>query len=427
MKLTAIAAIALVWAAPLVHAQAGPSSEITQRAVERRAVEAMIWGMPAVNYDLMRQEMLDATEAEPNQVIYWGRPPDWMNQTLTPNPDTLYFMTFFDTRDGPIVIEVPPADGGSLNGNIVTAWQKPLEDIGLLGVDKGAGGKFAILPPGYADPVPEGYAALPSDTYGGFALIRSNLASHTPEDVAKSVAYGKRLKVYPLAQADNPPPTVFTDAQDVLFDSTIRFDATFFEHLNRIVQTEPWLERDRAMIDPLRTLGIEKGKPFKPDAETRASLDAAALEAKAELDARYVQGWGAFFDGTDWRAAAAPDLARAAGAGFMEPDAYPTDLRGVIYTLGYVGIKRLGTGQFYLIAIHDGDGAHVGRSAQLPPDRAARRAGGAVLVGDGLRPTDPCARPPHGPRQPRLERERGSAEPRRLDRHLLRPDPARRP
>ena len=148
--------------------------------MERRAVEAVIWGMPAVNYDLMLQEMLDATDGEPNQVIYWGRPLDWMNQTLTPNPDTLYFMSFFDTRDGPIVIEVPPANGGSLNGNIVTAWQKPLEDVGLLGVDKGEGGKFVILPPGYTEPVPEGYTALPSDTFGGFALIRSNLPSHAP-------------------------------------------------------------------------------------------------------------------------------------------------------------------------------------------------------------------------------------------------------
>ena len=127
-----------------------------------------------------------------------------MNQTLTPNPDTLYFMTLLRHPDGPIVIEVPPANGGSLNGNIVTAWQKPLEDVGLLGVDKGEGGKFVILPPGYAEPVPDGYAALPSDTFGGFALIRSNLASHAPEDVAKSVAYGKQVKVYPLAEAEEP-------------------------------------------------------------------------------------------------------------------------------------------------------------------------------------------------------------------------------
>ena len=98
--------------------------------------------------------------------------------------------------------------------------------------------------------------------------------------MAKSVAYGKRIKVYPLAEAGNPPATVFTDVQDVLFDSTIRYDATFFEHLNRFVQAEPWIERDRAMIDPLRTLGIEKGKPFKPDAATRATLDAAAVRGE---------------------------------------------------------------------------------------------------------------------------------------------------
>jgi hypothetical protein len=281
-------------------------------------------------------------------------------------------MTFFDTRHGPIVIEVPPAGGGSLNGNIVTAWQKPLEDVGLLGVDKGAGGKFVILPPGYAEPVPDGFNALQSDTFGGFALIRSNLRSHSSEDVAKSIAYGKQVKVYPLAESGAPAPTVFIDAQDVLFDPTIRFDATFFEHLNAIVQSEPWLDRDRVMIDLLRTLGIEKGKPFKPDAGMRALLDEAAVEAKAVLADEYERGWGSFFDGTDWRAAAAPELARAAGAGFMEPDAYPIDLRGVIYTIGYVGIKRLGKGQFYLIAIHDADGEPLDGASTyrltVPPD-----------------------------------------------------------
>ena len=143
---------------------------ITKRAIERRAVEVVIWGMPVVNYDLMLQEMLTKTPGKVGQFIYWGRPLDWHNQTLTPNPDTLYFMGFFDTKDGPMVLEVPPGDeSGSLNGNIVTQWQTSLEDVGLLGVDKGAGGKFVILPPGYAGPVPEGYSPLHSDTYGGYA------------------------------------------------------------------------------------------------------------------------------------------------------------------------------------------------------------------------------------------------------------------
>ena len=89
--------------------------------------------------------------------------------------------------------------------------------------------KYLILPPGYAGEVPDGYIPLQPNTFGGYALLRSNLKSHSDADVAKSVAYGKRIKVYPLSQAANPPATVFTDAADVLFDSTIRYDESFFE------------------------------------------------------------------------------------------------------------------------------------------------------------------------------------------------------
>ena len=144
---------------------------------------------------------------------------------------------------------------------------------------RATGGKYLILPPGYADKAPDGYVALQSDTFGGYMLFRSNLKSHNSADVARSIEYGKRFKVYPLAQASSPAPTIFTDAKDVTFDSTIRYDASFFEHLDRIVQSEPWLQRDRAMIDPLKSLGIEKGKPFKPDDASKALLTAATREA----------------------------------------------------------------------------------------------------------------------------------------------------
>ncbi|MGY3614513.1 hypothetical protein ACVJGD_000709 [Bradyrhizobium sp. USDA 10063] len=127
---------------------AAQNSSVEDRLVHGRAVEAVVWGMPAVNTDLMLQEMQTKTGGKVNQVIYWGRPLDWHNQTLTPNPDAIYFMAFFNTKDvGPIVIEIPPGDAnGSLNGNIVTMWQTSLEDVGLLGLDKGAGGRFVILP-----------------------------------------------------------------------------------------------------------------------------------------------------------------------------------------------------------------------------------------------------------------------------------------
>jgi hypothetical protein len=339
-------------------AQAPSTDDVNRRAIERRAVEAAIWGMPAVNSDLMRQEMLTKTAGKVNQFIYWGRPLDSRNQTLTPNPDTLYFMAFFDTREaGPMVLEVPPGDArGSLNGNIVTVWQTSLEDVGLLGVDHGAGGKFLIVPPDYRDAVPDGYGLLRSDTYTGYALVRSNLKSHADADVAASIAYAKRVRFYPLSTAANPPDTVFTDVKDVNFDSTIRYDMSFYQSLNRVVQSEPWIERDRAMIDQLRSIGIEKGRPFSPDAGTQANLTAGIGEARVLLEQRYNAGFPVFYPGTHWTMPASPEAIEGQGSTYANHDKYAVDARGVGYTYAYIAIKRLGAGQFYLITIRDKDG-----------------------------------------------------------------------
>ncbi|VVE66509.1 signal peptide protein [Pandoraea captiosa] len=341
--------------------------------VERRAVEAVIWGMPAVNTELMLQAMQRSTSARENEVVYWSKPVNWKNQTLTPNPDSIYFMTFVNTKaSGPLVVEIPPADGGSLAVNIVTTWQMPLEDAGPQGADEGKGGKYLILPPDYQDTPPPGYIALRSDTYGGFTLMRSNLASHSDADVAKSVEYGKRIKVYPLSQASAPPPTRFTDAYDVLFDATIRYDASFFKTLNDVVQKEPWIQRDRVMIDHLGTLGIHKGKPYQPDAKTEKILDAAARQAHAELAARYDRGFERMVPEYRWFPAAMPEIARAVSTGYGNPDEYPVDGRGVTYTLGFTGIKRLGTAQFYLMVAKDKNGKDFdGRSTYrlvVPPN-----------------------------------------------------------
>ncbi len=356
-KIGFLAGLMLTLGWSCASAQSLSPEDLARRAIERRAVEAVIWGMPVVNFDLMLQEMLTKTGGKVNQIVYWGRPLDWHNQTLTPNPDAIYFMAFYNTRDvGPVVIEVPPANGGSLNGNIVDVWQMPLEDTGLLGADKGAGGKYLILPPGNADAVPEGYYPLQSATYGGYALLRSNLASHSDADVEASIAYGKKIKVYPLSQAADPPATIFTDAKDVLYDSTIRYDLSFFTSLDRMVQDEPWLQRDRAMIDRLKSLGIEKGKPFNPDLQTRELLEAGVREAQAWLEAKYDAGLPPFWEGSRWTYPAYTDLVKAMQAGYADPDTYPVDSRGVAYTYAYVGIKRLGVGQFYLITIRDKDG-----------------------------------------------------------------------
>lgn len=328
------------------------------RLLQARAVEAVIWGMPAVNTDLMRQEMLTKTPGKVNQIIYWGRPLDWRNQTLTPNPDTIYLMAFFDTKDvGPIVLDIPPGDAqASVTGNIVTVWQTALEDVGLLGIDKGAGGRFVILPPGYKDPLPGGYIALPSDTFSGYALLRSSLKSHGDADVARAVAYGKRVKVYPLSEAANPPETVFTDVKDISYDSTIRYDASYFASLDRVVQSEPWIERDRAMIDQLRSIGIEKGKAFAPDAVRQRILSAAIAETKALLERRYDAGPPSFYPNSQWLLPTAHEAMEGQSTTYANPDQYAIDARALLYTYGYVSIKRPGTAQFYLLSIRDRDG-----------------------------------------------------------------------
>jgi hypothetical protein len=267
-------------------------------------------------------------------------------------------MTFFTTEDGPVVLDLPAAEGSSsFNGNIVTAWQLPLEDAGLLGYDKGKGGKFVVLPPGYKDKLPEGFIPLQSEVYGGYMLFRSNLKSHGDADVQASIAYGKTLKVYPLSAAASPPETVFTDVKDILFDSTIRWDDSFFDNLNRVIQEEPWIARDRVMIDQLKSLGIEQGKPFAPDAHVKSLLTEGIKEAQKLLEAKYDAGLPPFFtDRSRWTLPAYPDLITAAQANFDAPDAYPVDHRGVAYSYAYIGIKRLGAGQFYSISIRDKDG-----------------------------------------------------------------------
>src|SRR6201999_440156 len=94
-------------------AKVASGNELAERAIQRRAVEAVIWGMPAVNTDLMFQAMVRETKGNWNQIVYWSRLLDWKNQTLTPNPDAIYLMPFFNTAEvGPMVLEIPPADEG---------------------------------------------------------------------------------------------------------------------------------------------------------------------------------------------------------------------------------------------------------------------------------------------------------------------------
>jgi len=142
-----------------------------------------------------------------------------------------------------------------------------------------------------------------------------------------------------------------------VFDSTIPYDLRFFQSLDRFVQYEPWLERDKAMIDQLKSIGIEKGKPFRPDPKTQMILNGAAREANAWLAARYDDLFHPpYFETSRWAVPATPDLIEAFGTHFAKPDSYPIDSRGRAYSMGFFSAKHLGAGQFYLMTIKDKDG-----------------------------------------------------------------------
>jgi hypothetical protein len=326
--------------------------ELNGRNIERRAVEAVIWGMPAVNYERMLQAAL-ANGAKANQVVYWSQPVNWKNQTLTPNPDTIYLNPFYDTSKGPVVVEIPPADADHvIVGSFDVAWQNALADVGPAGADKGKGAKYLITPPGYTEKAPDGYIVLPSETYRGFVILRSNFKSRSDADIKSAVEHGKRVKVYPLG--GNSDSTVFVDAYDKPFDATIPYDATFFELLDRFVQTEPWLTRDKAMIDSLKTIGIEKGKPFKPDAQTKSILDSAAREAHEVIALKYENGFASsFFEGARWALPVPRETADGMGNMFADPNQYSLDGRAVMYHMAYFSPKVFGGGQFYLLNIRD--------------------------------------------------------------------------
>jgi hypothetical protein len=114
------------------------------------------------------------------------------------------------------------------------------------------------------------------------------------------------------------------------------------------------------MIDMLRTIGIEKGKPFKPDAKTRSILDKAAREAHEVIALKYENGFDPpFFEGTRWGLPVPPETRDGLGSGFAEPNEYGVDGRAVMYHMAYFSPKVFGGGQFYLLSISDSAGASL--------------------------------------------------------------------
>src|ERR1700730_17327954 len=254
------------------------SAELTKHTLERRAMDAAIWGMPIISFDVMRQGFFRDAKASYGDIMYWSSPSSWKNQTTTPNNSTRYVIFFTNTKDGPVVLDVPPVGDAALFGTLLDAWQVPLVDVGNTGEDLGNGGKYLLLPPRYKGETPPGYIAVPSNTYNGFVAMRVISKTEQADDVRAAIAHLKQLKTYPLAAANSPPEQRYIDMADTLWDGIVRFDGSFYTSLAKMVNEELAQARDLEMLGLLRPLGIEKGKKFKPDAATQAVLKQASHE-----------------------------------------------------------------------------------------------------------------------------------------------------
>jgi len=223
-------------------AQTFSSNELQSRLVARRAVDAVIWGVPVVSLDMMRQAYFRDAKASYNDLIWWPHGATWKNQSLATNSLVRYIYTFSNTKnDGPVVIELPPAVAGAgFYGTIMDAWQVPLTDVGV----GGKGGKYLLLPPGYKGAVPSGYTPLHLKTYNSYALVRSILASDSEEDVRKGDELVKRIKVYPLSRSAAQQQQRFIDMTDILYEPAVPYDTGFYISLARMINEEPAQQKD---------------------------------------------------------------------------------------------------------------------------------------------------------------------------------------
>ncbi len=260
--------------------------DLTDQVTYQRAFEAVIWSMPAVAKYGMRRASIEIGAGD-NVVMAWSAGATALLETLTPNNTTPYVTSTTDLRKGPVVLEVPKAtDKANLFGQVADNWYITIADIGPIGVDKGQGGKILLTPPGYTGEVPDGYIEVKSPSYIlDFAFRSIPTPQGTPED---AYALSKHIKMYYLSELPNPRPTRIIDPIHTRWSTLPRYDERWFEDLHAIIDAGPTRERDKAMMGMLKSIGIEQGKPYRPDDKTKAIFRRAAIDAYYYMQQRYL-------------------------------------------------------------------------------------------------------------------------------------------
>lgn len=321
-----------------------------------RAVEAYLEQMPAVSVHAIRRGLRDFGATTAQHVVLWESRMDSATLLLTGNTETVYGQVFLDLQgDGPTVVEVP----AGMLGGFADMWQHSVADIGKTGIDKGAGGKILVLPPGHDGAVPDGYLMVHSPTYGVWLGLRGMLVDGKPDH---AVGLFKQIRTYPLAQAGNPPPMVFLNGSGQAIDTIFPDTAQFFAALAELVEQEPAAMLSDADRSLLAGIGIVKGQPYAPDAAQLATLEEAARIGGAiarantfasDDPARLVyldRRWEWLFVG---------------GSASWDADGYVSVDRRAVFAYAAIGMspamadKVVGAGSQYIWTARDASGAYL--------------------------------------------------------------------
>jgi hypothetical protein len=240
----------------------------------QRGVRAFLDAIPIASLYAMREGMKGAGLVDGTIGIFENLM-DSKALFLTANTESIYALTWLDLREGPVVVESPP----NTLGFVDDAFFNYVTDLGNAGPDRGQGGKYLFLPPGYEGGIPDGYFTYESGTYGNWLIWRGFLVDGDSGPGVESMKANTR--VYRLADAGDPPEQAFVNLSGQTFNTIHANDFSYFEEINAIIQEEPVNNVDPELLGLLAAIGIEKGKPFAPDERMKALLNDAAAVGNA--------------------------------------------------------------------------------------------------------------------------------------------------